>query len=497
MKYFNPIIRGFNPDPSICRVDNDYYIVTSTFEYFPAIPVYRSTDLVNWEQIGNCIESKEQLNFENVMVEGGMWAPTIRFYEGKFYVVAKFKEFGNFIISSENPATGWSKPVKVDIEGIDPSIFFEDGKAYYCTNARGKDDKEAISLVEINPETGEMLSEIKQIWHGASENKPQYLEAPHIYHIGRWYYIWCAEGGTGYNHMITVARSSNIWGPYENCPNNPILTNKNKEEKEANVAGSGHGDLVEDSNGNWWVVHLATRPNEKWYSPLGRETFLLPVIWKDEWPVIGDGMSHIGCEAPLWNEQKLPSGWKADFSKIGPQWLFLRNPVEENYILKQNYLILKPSNIKISDEKGSPTFMALRQFDIRCILKVQMSFETERDGDEAGLTIYTSNKCYFSLYKKNENGKNYIFADKNTKTFEQVKVEIEEGIMNFKIELYKDRYKFYCSINGKEYNLGEFKTSEKEEAGKSFTGVLMGMYAQCNEKTNAQAEIYSFEVEKF
>lgn len=491
MKYNNPIIRGFNPDPSICRVGEDYYLVTSTFEYFPAIPVYHSKDLVNWTQIGNCIERPEQLPFEITKVDRGVWAPTIRYYNGKFYVTAKFMEFGNFIVSSSNPATGWSDPVCVDIGGIDPSILFEDGKAYYCTNHRGEAKQDTISLVEVNPDTGEMLSEIKPIWHGAAVVARQYLEAPHIYHVGDWYYVFAAEGGTGKEHMITVARSRDIWGPYETYENNPILTNYQREEKE--VACSGHGDLFEDHNGNWWVVHLATRPDDAWYSHMGRESFLLPVEWKDEWPVIGDGVSHIECDGPLWNEQKFSVNWEADFNSIDVRWLFLRKPSEENYKLKDGHLFLKPSTNKISDTEGSPTFMAIRQPDIECQITVEMNFEPAKDLDEAGLTIYLSSQGYYSFSKRRENSRNYIVIAKNGDSFEPIKTEIPNGKISMRIEADKRKYDFYYSVDGGEYVLaGSVNVLTVADAGKCFTGSLIGLFAQCSSDTEAEAEICSF-----
>ena len=228
MKYTNPIIRGFNPDPSICRVGEDYYLVTSSFEYFPGIPIYHSRDLVNWTQIGNCVSRPEQLPLEEAKSSGGVWAPTIRYSGGRFYITATFDGKGNFIISSDDPAHGWSDAVWTEFSGIDPSMFFENGKMYYCANDAGERNHlygyEGISLAEMNPDTGEIIGEIKRIWHG---NGGGWLEAPHIYHIGDYYYIIAAEGGTGWGHNVIVGRSAGIWGPYENCPQNPILTNRN------------------------------------------------------------------------------------------------------------------------------------------------------------------------------------------------------------------------------------------------------------------------------
>lgn len=509
MNYTNPILKGFNPDPSICRVGDDYYLVTSSFEYFPGIPVYHSKDLVNWTQIGNCINSSDALPFATAKASGGIWAPTIRYHEGRFYVTATFDGCGNFIISSDNPVGEWSKPVKVKIGGIDPSLFFENGKVYYCTNERGADRKEAISLVEIDVNTGELLSEIKQIWNGIGGG---FLEAPHIYHIGDWYYLLVAEGGTGLNHMITVARSREIWGAYECFSDNPILTNRNDTTKQ--IACSGHGDLVEDANGNWWVVHLATRPVNNWLSHLGRETFLMPVTWENEWPIVGfDKKSHLKCEGPLHSEQKQISSWQADFSGIELQWLRLRKPVAENYILKDKHLVLQPCNVKLSSKTGSPTFLVIRHPDVECEVCAKMNFAPCKDGDEAGMVLYLSDEFYYNICKKQENGKVYIITERRAADFVQIVSKIEIGvaskaefgsisrtepgkeIIDFKIEAQRDKYNFYYAVNGKEYVFAGSTATRFlscELAGKCFTGTLVGVYAQCESKTDAQAEVCKF-----
>ncbi len=496
MKYQNPIVRGYNPDPSICRVGEDYYLVTSTFEFFPGIPVYHSRDLINWTQIGNCIERTEQLPMETAKINGGVWAPTIRYHEGKFYVTAKFQGFGNFIISSEDPATGWSDPVMVDIGGIDPSILFEDDKGYYCTNHRVDQNREAISMVEINVETGEMLSEIREIWNGAAYDcKPQYLEAPHIYHIGDWYYILGAEGGTGFGHMITAARSKNIWGPYENCPRYPILTNRFGSAN--GVECSGHGDLLEDHNGNWWMVHLATRPDDRWYSHLGREAFLLPVTWEDEWPVVADGRSHIECEGPLWAEQKPLTDWNADLSVIEPRWLFIRKPNLENYIRKDGKLYIRPSVVWLSDTLGSPTFMAVRHMDIDCTTETKLNFSPTNEGEEAGMTIYICNIGYYTFGIRREEDQNYLVIDKSNDAFDPIRIKLKEGTVSLKIEAFKKEYILSYAVGENDYEIAAtVPVLVKEEAGKCFTGTLIGIYAQSKAPTENTAEIISFSMKK-
>ena len=279
MKYQNPIIRGFHPDPSICRVGSDYYLVTSTFEYFPGIALFRSRDLVNWKQIVNCITRPGQLDYAKFKDSGGVWAPTIRCYKGRFYVTAAIDGMGNMIMHTDDINGEWSAPVWTDFGGIDPSICFDGDEAYYCTNDF-TNGHEAIVLAKIDPDTGVRKEERREIWNGTGGG---WLESPHVYHIGDYYYILAAEGGTNYTHMETAARSKNIYGPYENCPYNPVLTNRNDTTKQIQCAG--HADLIDDENGNWWMVHLGTRSVLKSKTPLGRETFLTPVEWKKGWPV--------------------------------------------------------------------------------------------------------------------------------------------------------------------------------------------------------------------
>ncbi|MBR0469787.1 MAG: glycoside hydrolase family 43 protein, partial [Clostridia bacterium] len=297
MKYTNPVISGFNPDPSICKAGEDYYLVTSTFEYFPGIPIYHSIDLVNWEHIGNAVTRKSQLPFEKTKPSGGIWAPTIRYGNEKFYITATFSEGGNFIISAEDPCGEWSDAVWTEMDGIDPSMLFDDGKMYYCANdcgSRGKlHETEGISVAEMDPDSGKIIGEIKRVWNGTGGG---WIEAPHIYHIGDWYYIIAAEGGTGVRHTEVEARSRSIWGPYESCPHNPILTNRNDTDKQA--ACCGHADLIQEADGKWWMVHLATRPYTSGKSPLGRETFLIPVAWQDGWFFAKGKKARIENDAP-------------------------------------------------------------------------------------------------------------------------------------------------------------------------------------------------------
>ncbi len=381
MSFINPIIRGFNPDPSICRAGSDYYLVTSTFEYFPAIPIYHSTDLLNWELIGHCITREDQISMEGVKASGGIWAPTIRYHNGRFYVTATFDGRGNFIVHTDDITGEWSDPIWTDMDGIDPSMFFEDGKMYYCANDFGSrgENGEGISLAKMDTETGKVIGEIKRIWTGTGGG---FLEAPHIYHIGEWYYLLAAEGGTSFGHMTTAARSRSLFGEYEACPYNPILTNRHDTSKL--VGCSGHSDLFEDVEGNWWVVHLATRRTCGTMSSIGRETFLTPIVWENGFPAVkNDRRAELDVDIKINALQKLQNDWSADFTKPEweKEWLFLGKPYFENYERKNSCLYLKPSTVKITDERISPTFAAVRKSEIDFTAETEIEFDTNEIGD--------------------------------------------------------------------------------------------------------------------
>lgn len=494
MQYENPIIRGFNPDPSICRVGEDYYLVTSSFEYFPGLPIYHSKDLVNWKQIGNCLQRSEEFPLNHVKDSGGIWAPTIRYHEGIFYVTATLEQYGNFVVSTDNPTGKWSAPIWIAVGGIDPSILFDGGKVYYCTNHREHSEKEEITLEEIDIATGELLTHPKAIWTGIGGG---FLEAPHVYHVGEWYYIVAAEGGTNFNHMITVARSREIWGPYESCPWNPVLTNVHDTSKEVQCAG--HGDLLEDHNGNWWMVHLGIRLCRRTMSNLGRETFLTPVVWKNDWPVVqNDKKAALFCEGPLWGTQETYKTWSADFSKaeLEPEMIFLRNPVKENYQLQNGQLLMKPSLVKLSDA-ANPSFVARRPLDFECEMNVQLRFVPEQDGDEAGVAVMLSAEFHVELFVRKEKGENYLMLQKRAEDMIQLAYkekigEADSGQMHMRIKSDKEKYTFYFG-SGKE-GLEEIGTGSTrflccEMAGKCFTGTVWGIYTACQQKTGAEVSI--------
>ena len=501
MKYQNPIIRGFHPDPSICRVGSDYYLVTSTFEYFPGIALFHSRDLVNWKQIVNCITRPGQLDYAKFKDSGGVWAPTIRCYKGRFYVTAAIDGMGNMIMHTDDINGEWSAPVWTDFGGIDPSICFDEDEAYYCTNDF-TNGHEAIVLAKIDPDTGIRKEECREIWNGTGGG---WLESPHVYHIGDYYYILAAEGGTNYTHMETAARSKNIYGPYENCPYNPVLTNRNDTTKQIQCAG--HADLIDDENGNWWMVHLGTRSVLKSKTPLGRETFLTPVEWKEGWPVavnrrakLENELDRIVCRTKKENaqnknaygqietERNIHIGnsfhFKPNFSVSSwePQWLWLREPDITLYERKSNALILHPSAFDFK-APAQPCFVGICQPDIDCHFQTTFTFEP-KDGEEGGMLLYLSSNFYYRICKRKQKGKTQLAVIRKLDD-----VEVTDYVKE--LESTESPITIYINASAVGYHI-TWKTEDKvlEDAGtyslrflcteienRCFTGTIIGIYA--------------------
>ena len=294
----NPILPGFYPDPSICAVGDDFYLVNSTFAYFPGIPIMHSKDLAHWEQIGNACDRESQLPLGDTGHSRGLFAPTIRYHEGTFYIICTNVSYGgNFIITAQNPAGPWSEPHYIEgADGIDPSLFFdEDGTCYYIgthPNPAGcqYDGDWYIWIQELDIENMKLVGEVHNVWNGAMRNII-WPEGPHLYKIGEYYYIMHAEGGTGPDHAVTVCRSKNVYGPYENNFCNPILTHRHLGRKYP-ICYVGHADLVKTINDEWYMVMLAVRPLEG-YTTMGRETFLARVEWENDWPVVNPGVGRL------------------------------------------------------------------------------------------------------------------------------------------------------------------------------------------------------------
>ena len=414
----NPILSGFYPDPSICAVNDDFYLVNSTFAYFPGLPVWHSKDLAHWEQIGNAMDRPSQLILDNAEVSQGLFAPTIRYHDGLFYIICtNVSHGGNFVITAENPEGPWSEPHYIEgAEGIDPSLLFDDdGKCYYCgthDNVNGPRffGDNTIYIQEFDYKNFKLVGERCEAWSGALKDCA-WPEGPHVYHIGEYYYILHAEGGTGPEHAICVARSKNIFGPYEGNKKNPIFTHRHLG-KMYPIQYVGHADLTQTVNGDYYMVMLAVRPTKN-VTTMGRETFLARVIFEDDWPVVNPGLGVISQELNIRLDEYIPECPKtsipnvtkrynfAKMKEFGPEFLTLRAPFTDQARFTDKGLMLKCGTDNLSERK-TPSYIGIRQdshvFEARCILYT----DNLMMGTRAGICLM-QNSDYHLRFEVSEN----------------------------------------------------------------------------------------------
>lgn len=481
VKYENPILRGMYPDPSVCKVNNKYYMVCSSMHLFPGIPLFESDDLINWRQIGHCLTRKSQIDLNHIPSSGGVFAPTIRFNKGRFYVVTTNSSYNkNFYVFTDDIYGEWSEPIYVDQDGIDPSLYFEDDKTYFMSN--GNDgDTIVIHQCEIDIKTGRKLTEGKSIWSGAGG---RFLEGPHLYKINGMYYILAAEGGTEYGHMITYARGKTPYGPFEGYKNNPVLTNRNLGGEE--LQGMGHGDLIEDNYGNYWLLHLGFRQAGKWvpYHHLGREVFLTPVKWsKDGWFTAGvDGTVKKYFEVSDYpNDIKQYKSKEQNFSntKWSNDWCYIRIPEKNNYQFKDNVLKLLGTDISINDI-DSPTFIGVRQKEFDAII----TCDVDVSEGEAGISIYMDEDHHYDLFIEVKNNKKTInerLCIGDIKSKEKSYEVSSTNPITLRIDADRLEYSFSYIENEKLVALGKARAKylSSEVAG-GFTGVIIGLYSTGN-----------------
>lgn len=481
MKIQNPIIRGFYPDPSICKANGIYYIACSSFQYFPAVPLFESTDLIYWKQIGHCLTRKSQVQLHEVPNSGGIFAPTLRYYEGFFYLVVNNNtDSKNFYVFTDNIYGEWSEPIFVEQKGIDPSLFFDEGNVYFTSNGEDEKGNPCILQCKIDIKTGKKLTKTVPIWSGSGG---RYLESPHIYHKGDWYYLMAAEGGTEYGHMITYARSKNVFGPYEGYQKNPVLTNRNLGGNQSCIQGIGHGDLIEGPDGNDYIVCLGFRQSSMWqpYHHLGREVFLKQIEWQaDGW--FSAKRSSTVCEweevafdGNLQKEDQYDLTFDSSIS-TNPRWTYLRDYKKENYRFWEKELSLCGTEVTLND-RDSPTFIGVRQSEFFTHLSVEINGEAM----EAGVTFYMDEDHHYDLFLSRENKEKWVILRIHIGDAEQIimrfALEQEENAI-LEVISDKEKYQFYVRYKKKLHYLGKARTKylSSEVAG-GFTGVFMGLYA--------------------
>lgn len=485
-KYPNPLIPGFNPDPSIVRVGDDYYLATSTFEYFPGVPVYHSTNLVDWSLIGHVVTREGQLQGKGVWTGGGAWAPTIRFRDGKFYVmVTDASGRGTLIFTAENPAGPWSDGIVTDINGIDPDIAWDENGDCYVTYSglilTGEELGKHLGIlqVKIDVETGKSLEAPREMWSGTGLMFP---EAPHVYKHGDWWYLMIAEGGTERGHGESIARSKSITGPFVGGPNNPIISARSTSRPTQNT---GHGDLVQAPDGNWVMVMLGmrTRGMTRAFSSLGRETFISEVTWtEDGWLTAEPVILNDVVPAPEFKDA-------FDAPALCGEWLAVRRFAEEFTSLGADGLTIRGDGSTLFDEV--PAFVGRRQRRLEGIVTADLKIS-----GTGGLTIRYDEVSHYDLELAGDKlvarfAANRLVHEVAAVGFDKASAVDANGYLRLYIELKpapmafgvdaqsSDYIEFgWIGQDGKKNAITEFDGRFlSAEVTASFTGRVIGMYA--------------------
>ncbi|MBA4197408.1 MAG: glycoside hydrolase 43 family protein [Chitinophaga sp.] len=509
----NPILSGFYPDPTIVKVDNDYYLVNSTFSYFPGLPVWHSKDLKNWKQIGNVISRTSQMDFAGERMTRGLFAPGISYYNGTFYLTCTdIDHEGNFVVTAKNPAGPWSNPVKLpQVKGIDPSIFFDDnGKAYVVYNSDAPDYKplysghRTIKIYEFDPVNLKVIGEEKIVVNGGVDitKKPVWIEGPHILKRNGWYYLYAAEGGTSVNHSQVVFRSKAVWGPYIPYEKNPILTQRGLPEDRKNpVTSTGHAQFVEGPDRKTYAVFLGCRPYKEDYYNTGRETFIAPVEWKDEWPVIipaGDEVKYTYTAnfKEVKQANALPQSGNFEYTlkfekQLDPSLSFLRSCDSSSFFLSKEAgltLKLKPEIINAFD---IASFIGKRQQHLFCSAVTELSFTPSAENEHAGLVIFQDEKHFYFISKTISNGTpvlQLLKSNADGKTNEVIiAVPIDSEKVQLRIDAEGEFYSFYYATETNKWKVLKDKVDGKflsTHVAGGFIGSFFGMYATSSGKSS-------------
>lgn len=509
-EFYTPILQGCYPDPSITRKGDDYYLVNSSFAFFPGVPIFHSKDLVNWTQIGNVLERPSQLKLFDVGISAGVYAPDIVYnpHNDTFYMITTHigGGLGNIVVKTKDPLKGWSDPIKLEFNGIDPALFFDDnGKAYLVHNDGPDKDKElysghrVIKLWEYDTENDRVIPGTdKIIVDGGVDisKKPIWIEGPHLYKKNGRYYLMCAEGGTGDWHSEVIFVSDSPTGPYKPAPSNPILTQRHfPKDRKDKVDWAGHADLVEGPNGKYSGVFLGVRPNNKNRVNTGRETFILPVDWSGEFPVFENGL------VPLSPKLKMPAGVKNEtgqsgffpngnftfnesFSsgKLDHRWIAVRGPREDFSVLTKNglQLIPFPANVKAESPIAA---LFHRQQHKSFTATTTISYTPLSEKDLAGIICYQKesfnyvfgitlkDKEYYILLERTQDGNSTIIASE--------KIDLSKPVQ-LRVTADQDNYQFSYSTDQQTFNnVGGTVSGDilSTNLAGGFTGSLIGLYA--------------------
>jgi len=507
----NPLLPGCYPDPSICRVGEDFYLVTSTFEYFPGLPVFHSTDLASWQQIGHVVDRADQLDYAGIASSGGLYAPTLRFHDGTFWLVCTLVDQkdatrgGNFLMTATDPAGPWSDPVWLDEDGIDPSIFFDDdGRVWVHGTRLAREpqwhDQTEVWIRELDPATRSLVGPEHVVWNGALRDVV-WAEAPHLYKVDGTYYLLAAEGGTEFHHAVSVARAESVTGPYVGNKGNPVLTHRHLGTG-SDVVGVGHADLVEAADGSWWAVLLGMRPYGGYHYNLGRETFLVPVAWEDGWPVFAPGVGRVTAqvEVPFAGPARPGVAQGSESGTVrpdDPRWTSLRGPAAGFATARGDGwdLSLRPSTLT---DPVTPAFVAVRQqhadVDVRATVRVALG-----PGEECGLAVRQSEDDHVRLFLDGGQGRRVVAVHRrrgvDTRLGELVLPE-RDGPVTLAVRARGQDYQLLAAAGDREpatVASVDGRALDSVTTG-GFLGLWIGVYATSNGRpTDTVAHVEGFE----
>lgn len=499
----NPILSGFYPDPSICRVEDTYYMVNSSFEWFPGLPIHKSKDLVNWEKIGHGLHRVDQIVYKDSLKNSnGIFAPSIRYYNGTFYIITTMVgQKGNFIITAKDPAGPWSDPMWIkDAPGIDPSLFWDDDGRCYYTGAGIVDGtqgewpgKNGVWLQEIDPDNGVLIGEKKQLTYGHASNA-RWAEGPHLFKIDGEYMLLIGEGGTSEFHAITVFNSKKLWGPYIPNHANPVLTHRHLAYTYP-IIQTGHADLVQTQNGDWWSVMLAKRPVNG-YSILARETFLAKVEFTKQesgiTPVFNPGLGLLKEEQerpnlPWTPVSEIPEMDDFNSDNISLEWNCLRTPAELWFKQQKGNMLLnmRPQTI---NEWVNPSYLAKRVKGHYFEASTKMEFASKKENEKAGLVLYRKSSIHYQLLKqKNEVVLLKTIAPKvnaekgHTEEVARMPFKGNQIVLKLKGEGLKASF-YFGKTESELIQIGEVQDLSNfgDEIAWGFNGTYVGIYATSN-----------------
>ena len=481
----NPILPGFHPDPTLCRVGEDVYLCTSTFEYFPGLPIYHSRDLQHWTLIGHGLHRPEQLDFRSTRCSNGIFAPTLRHHQGTFYLITtQVGGGGNFYLTASNPAGPWSDPVWIQDEGepwFDPSLFFDpDGTVYYTR-------RHAFSIVqaELDIQTGKLLTPLREIARPWCTDD---IEGPHLYKVKDTYYLLTAEGGTGWGHCITVARAASPWGPFEPCPHNPILTHRHLPNHT--IRYTGHGDWMQHADGQWWLAFLATRHHGFGGQPfhhLGRESFLAPMHWENGWPVLS---------SPPEESPDPPPPFRDTFSapSLGPAWLARRQP-DSRHLELRGHLRLHGAAATLDDD-APEAFRGIRLDRYHFKWHTQVHFDPQEDLEEAGLALVMANDCHLEWVRTRHEGQSQLLLRRRVLDLRQESRFPWEDAGDIHLAIQGDDRTFTLLAGPTEADLKPLARADRRlfctEVATGWTGLIAGVYASGNGRPASTPADFAF-----